>query len=221
MAKAAKKKPISIPSLADVETSFRFPEGTYEAKVVGCERGESRRSDDDLINWRFEITEGPYAGKSISHKTSLSERSLWKLKQLLEALNYDIPDDDFDLDPDEVMDSELAIQIADRTYQNNQGQDVTISDVTGYAPAGAARGVDEKADEEEEDKPEKGKASSKKAKKEEPHAIATADEVNSMDQEELEALVEEHGIDVDLSEFRTLSKKRAAVIKAGGHLIEA
>jgi hypothetical protein len=247
MAKAARKKLISISSLADVETNFRFPEGTYEAKVVSCEPGESKRSDDALINWKFEITEGPYAGKSISHKTSLGEKSLWKLKQLLEALNYEIPEDDFDLDPDEVIDSELAIQIADRTYENDKGQDVTLSDITGYAPAGAAGGGEDEPEEEEpEEKPKskraekraaakaaakdadeeeaapaKGKAKPAKGKKEEPEYIATADDVNAMDQEELEALVEEHDIDVDLSAFKTLSKKRAAVIKAGGELIEA
>lgn len=233
MAKAAKKKVISISSLADVETNFRFPEGTYEAKVVGCEPGESKRSDDDLINWKFEITEGPYAGKSINHKTSLGEKSLWKLKQLLEALNYDIPEDDFDLDPDEVMDSELALQIADRRYENDKGTTVTVSDITGYGPAGAASGGDEKEEEEEgpEEKPAKSKraekraaakaSAAKKGKKAEPETVATADEVNGMDQEELEALVEEHDIDVDLSAFKTLSKKRAAVIKAGGDLIEA
>jgi hypothetical protein len=242
MAKAARKKLISISSLADVETNFRFPEGTYEAKVVSCEPGESKRSDDALINWKFEITEGPYAGKSISHKTSLGEKSLWKLKQLLEALNYEIPEDDFDLDPDEVIDSELAIQIADRTYENDKGQDVTLSDITGYAPAGAAGGGEDEPEEEEpEEKPKSkraekraaAKASAKdadeeeaapakgKAKKKEPETIATADDVNAMDQEELEALVEEHDIDVDLSAFKTLSKKRAAVIKAGGELIEA
>lgn len=243
MAKAAKKKLISISSLADVETNFRFPEGTYEAKVVACELGESKRSDDSLIIWKFEITEGPYAGKSINHKTSLGEKSLWKLKQLLEALNYEIPEDDFELDPDEVMDSELAIQIADRTYENDRGQDVTVSDITGYAPAGAAAGGEEEAEEEEpeekpksrraekraaakgkdadeeEEKPATKKAAGKKGK--EPEHIATADEVNAMDQEELEALVEEHDIDVDLSAFKTLSKKRAAIIKAAGELIEA
>lgn len=231
MAKAAKKKMISVSSLADVETNFRFPEGTYEAKVIGCEHGESRRSGDDLIDWKFEITEGPYAGKSITHKTSLGEKSLWKLKQLLEALNYDIPEDDFDLDPDEVMDSELALQIADRTYENDKGVAVTVSDITGYGPAGAASGGDEKPEEEEEpeEKPKSTRAQKRAAAKQsakeeaEPAAkpAATAEEVNGMDQEELEALVEEHDIDVDLSAFKTLSKKRAAVIKAGGDLIEA
>lgn len=252
MAKAARKKTIAISSLADVETNFRFPEGTYEAKVAACVPGESKRSDDPLINWKFEITEGPYAGKSINHKTSLGEKSLWKLKQLLEALNYDIPEDDFELDPEEVIDMELAIQIADRSYENDKGQEVTLSDITGYAPAGAAAGGEEEEEEEPEEKPARSKRAEKRAaakasakgkdadeedepeekpaagrkkaagkKAKEPEYIATADEVNAMDQEELESLVEEHEIDVDLAAFKTLSKKRAAVIKAGGDLIEA
>ena len=241
MAKTAKRKLIRVASLADVETNFRFPEGTYEAKVAACSPGESKRSDDPLIEWKFEITEGPFAGKSITHRTSLSEKALWKLKQLLEALNYDIPEDEFDLDPDEVIDSELSIQIADRTYENDKGQDVTVSDVTGYAPAGAsAEGAEEEEAEENEEKADKKQSrsstkrpaskkggdeeeaparSSKKGGKKK--AAATEDQVNAMDEEELETFIEEHELDVDLSGFKTLNKKRDAVIKAGGDLIAA
>ena len=42
----------------------------------------------------------------------------------------------------------------------------------------------------------------------------TADTINSMNQDELEALVEEHELDVDLDDFKTLRKKRTAVIDA-------
>lgn len=42
----------------------------------------------------------------------------------------------------------------------------------------------------------------------------TADEINEMDQEELEAFVEENELDVDLDDFKTLRKKRSAVVDA-------
>lgn len=42
----------------------------------------------------------------------------------------------------------------------------------------------------------------------------TADDINGMNQDELEELVEEHELDVDLDNFKTLRKKRTAVIDA-------
>lgn len=45
-------------------------------------------------------------------------------------------------------------------------------------------------------------------------ADVTEDEVNEMSEEELEDLIEQHDLDVDLGDFRTLRKKKAAVIDA-------
>lgn len=42
----------------------------------------------------------------------------------------------------------------------------------------------------------------------------TADDIAGMSQDELEELVEEHELDVDLDEFKTLRKKRTAVVDA-------
>ena len=45
-------------------------------------------------------------------------------------------------------------------------------------------------------------------------ATVSADDISEMSQDELEALVEEHELEVDLDEFRTLRKKRTAVTDA-------
>lgn len=42
----------------------------------------------------------------------------------------------------------------------------------------------------------------------------TADDINGMNQDELEELVEEHELDVDLDDYKTLRKKRTAVVDA-------
>jgi hypothetical protein len=42
----------------------------------------------------------------------------------------------------------------------------------------------------------------------------TADDINAMNQDELEELVEEHELDVDLDDYKTLRKKRTAVVDA-------
>lgn len=62
-------------------------------------------------------------------------------------------------------------------------------------------------DEDDEDEEEAPKSKKKKNK-----AVITADEVRDMDEKELKALVREHELDVDLSEFSNLRKKVLAVI---------
>lgn len=227
--KKKRKSVISVPSLADIETSTRFPEGVYQAKVVGCEPTEASTGTDQIA-WKFEITDGKFSGKTIPHYTPLTDKSLWKLKKLLEAIGFEIPDEEFDIDPDDVIDSELSIQIGDHEYEGR-----TRSEVVDYASAGE----EELSEEEEEEKPEP-KAKGKKAAKKEPEEeeeeeeapkskgkkagkkkkpAVTEEDVNNMDQEELESFVSENDIEVDLDEFKTLTKKRAAVIKAAGELI--
>lgn len=63
--------------------------------------------------------------------------------------------------------------------------------------------------EEEEEKPKK--RSSRKKKKKDP---VTEETIQDMSEEELEALIEEHDLDVDLDDFKTLRKKKNAVIDA-------
>lgn len=64
-------------------------------------------------------------------------------------------------------------------------------------------------DDEEEEQP-KSKAKGKSKKK----PGITEDELNEMNEEELEDLIEQHDLDVDLGDHKTLRKKRNAVLDA-------
>lgn len=69
---------------------------------------------------------------------------------------------------------------------------------------------DDDEDEDEDDEPKKGKKSKSKKKAK----TYDRDEVEDMDEDELEELIEESGIDVDLDDYKKLPKKVAAVIEA-------
>lgn len=64
-----------------------------------------------------------------------------------------------------------------------------------------------KRDNDEDDKPARGKKNSKKKQ------LISEDEVSSMDEESLADLIEEHKLDIDLDDFSTMRKKRAAVVE--------
>lgn len=72
-----------------------------------------------------------------------------------------------------------------------------------------AQQEEENGDDDDDDKPAPRKGS--KAKKGRVVKV-TSDEVKEMDEEELTTLVEKHSLDVELDDYRTLTKKRAAVI---------
>lgn len=69
--------------------------------------------------------------------------------------------------------------------------------------------VEEDDEDEEEEKP-KSKAKGKSKKK----ASISEDELNEMNEDELADLIEQHDLDVDLDDHKTLRKKRNAVLDA-------
>lgn len=73
-----------------------------------------------------------------------------------------------------------------------------------------AKDDDEDEDEDEDEKPKSKKDKGKKKKK----AKVTADSISEMDEEELQAFIEEHELEVDLDDYKTLRKKAAAVTDA-------
>lgn len=220
MARKAKKG-ISV-NLNDAESYFRPPVGTYELEVANVEMGES-----NSLAWTLKITSGKFKNKEFRDYTSLEANALWRLRGLVEATGADIEDADLDLDYFEGLVGEsLAANVAYREYEGKDRINVS------YIPSGGsdddeappkrgkrvkddddekpARGKKRTRDEEEEDEDEKP---SKKGKKK-PKAELTQEEIRDMDTDELEALIEEHSLDVDLSDFKTLKKQQSAVIDA-------
>lgn len=83
------------------------------------------------------------------------------------------------------------------------------------AAARKAKAAGDKDDDEPEAKPSRSARGSAKssAKKDEPDPV-TEDELNEMSEEELQDVIEAHDLDVDLGEFKTIRRMRAAVIDA-------
>ena len=70
-----------------------------------------------MIAWIFVGTEGKAKGKKFYLYTSFSPDALWKLKQTLRALDVEIPDSAFNLDPDDVVDTECILVVVDNEYE--------------------------------------------------------------------------------------------------------
>jgi flagellar biosynthesis GTPase FlhF len=155
--KASKKKTVSV-NFTGVESRVLLPEDDYHVKVSEVTKEEG--SKGDYLKWVFEVTEGKFEGNKVYFNTSLTEQSLWNLKNLLTTLGVEVPNDELDIDLDELVDLEMMAAIAHENYEGKRQArlvDFYASDESASAPA------DEDEDEEEEEKP--AKKSSKKASK--------------------------------------------------------
>lgn len=202
MAKTATKKKkgnvISV-NFEGVKAFKTIAEGQYKLKITSAERGTTD-NDNEKIDWEFEVANGPSAGSKLWTTTTLTDKSLWKLRELLEAAGQEVPDDEMDIDLDDLVGCELGAVVFHEEYEGKNR--AKISDFISVDE------VDGEADEEEE------KSSKKSSKKKDEEEDEEVPDVDSMDEDELAEFVSESGLDVDLEDFKNLKKKRAAVKEA-------
>jgi len=247
--RAAARKGNSVTiDLSGVEGRVNFTEGDHLLEVV--EVSQEKGDKGPYFSWSFKATEDDdCAGAIVYNNTSLSEKSLWNLRTLLEALGVEIPDGPMDLDLDELVGLQLMGSIELETYEGKkrprladfwaaeeaeepeekpapkrrrgaakEEPEEDAPELTARQKRAAARKAKSEEEEEPEEKPSRSSRGSKPASKKKPEPEEdeelTEDAINDMTEEELGDLIEEHELDVDLGDFKTLRKMRAAVIDA-------
>lgn len=206
MARRAKKSDaLTVPDLSNVEARVTIPEGRYLFEIVEVTKEDGQ--EHPYFKWSLEVAKGKLEGKKAKpYITSLSPDSLWNLRNLLEAVGYEIPEGDFELDKDEVVGKKLYSEIVHEDYQGR-----TQSTISGsFEPADGGKDKDDEEDEDEKKSSKKDKGKKGKDKKK----LYTQDDINDMDSDELADVIKETEIEVDLDDFKTLRKQRVAVIDA-------
>ena len=233
-----KKQGISV-NLSDAESYFRPPEGRYELEIIAVEQGEG-----NSLAWDFKIKAGKFKGREFRDYTSLEPAALYRARSLVEATGANIEDADVDLEYFEGLIGEtLSAKVGYREWEGKEKISVTYElpgtgdDDEDEAPP--KRGKRYRDDDDDDDKPARGKKKPKdddeeeeekprgrrntkdddddkpaRGKKKPKAADLTQEEIRDMDTDELEALVEKHDLDVDLSSIKTLKKQQNAVIDA-------
>lgn len=229
MARKSKSSKVTV-DMKGVESRKRVPAGDHHFRVVEVEKKKGDAAD--YLAWSIDVAEGKFEGGRIWHNTSLSEKSLWNLKSFLEVLGIEVPDDELELDLTEMVDLEFMGTIAIETYEDSNGDEKKSSRLTDFwalddeeeddkkkgkkedDKKSSRRGKGKDDDGEEDDKKSgRGKGKGKGKKDKEPEGV-TEDEVNEMNQDELEEVIKDLELDVDLSDYKTLKRMRAAVIKS-------
>jgi hypothetical protein len=101
----------------------RIPAGDYVAKIVSAKQKESE-SGNQMIVWKFKILEGKYKGKEMTGRTVLTPKSLWVLRNLLEALGAEVPEKKTKVKYTKYIGEKIGISVEDGEYNNKPTSEV-------------------------------------------------------------------------------------------------
>ena len=171
-----------------VESYSRCSEGIHRAKVAEIQEKTSQ-GGDDMLQIAMEVVAGADKGCRVFDNCVLSDKALWKFKQLLSALGVKC-DGKVAVDLDGLIGKTCDIEVFHEEYN---GQ--TRAKISNYSKVAASADADDDDDDEEEDEeevkpskkqkaaPAKAPAKKKPVKKDEPE---DEDEEEDEDDEEEE-----------------------------------
>ena len=208
MAKKTNKKGIKL-NFDGVETGYKaVPEGTYEVRVKEIEAGTSQANAPKL-DFKFEIISGKNKGSLLFYTCSLQPQALFKLKVVLEALGYEIPEGNFNLDIDELIDLECSVEVAHETYEgkkrarivefitSDDSDDDDEDDSDDEEDTDEDEEEDEDTDDEDEDDEDEDDDEEEDDEDDEDEDEEDEVDYDSLSLKELKALAKEKGIKVD------------------------
>ena len=167
-----------------VESYSRCSEGIHRAKVAEIQEKTSQ-GGDDMLQIAMEVVAGADKGCRVFDNCVLTDKALWKFKQLLSALGVKC-DGKVAVDLDGLIGKTCEIEVFHEEYN---GQ--TRAKISNYSKVAASADADDDDDDEEEDedevkpskKPKAAPAKKKPVKKDEPE---DEDEEEDEDDEEEE-----------------------------------
>ena len=203
MAKKTNKKGIKL-NFDGVETGYKaVPEGTYEVRVKEIEAGTSQANAPKL-DFKFEIISGKNKGSLLFYTCSLQPQALFKLKVVLEALGYEIPEGNFNLDIDELIDLECSVEVAHETYEGKKRARIVEFITSGDSD-------DEDDDDEDEDEEDEDSDDEEEDTDDDDDDEDEDDDEEDEDDEDDEDEDEEDEVDYDslsLKELKALAKEK-------------
>ena len=106
--------------LSGVESSRKtIPEGTYTLTVNAANQKNSS-NNNPMIVFEFEVADGPYKGVPLYENCSLQPQALFKLKSVLEALGFEIPNKAFDLNLRDLIGLTCEVEVGHEVYEGKK-----------------------------------------------------------------------------------------------------
>lgn len=166
---ASKKKSGVTIDFTGVESGFdRVPEGDYVLEVTKATIDNSGDSEHDYVAWTYKIVGGSKEGKTIGDITSFAPKALFRLKNLLEAMGAEIPDGDFEFEPDDWIGQTVGATVTDEEYNGKtRSRPSSYFDASDVSEEEPGEEEEEEAEEEESDEEESEEEESEEEEEEE------------------------------------------------------
>lgn len=133
----------------------RIKAGTYLAEMSKDWKVSESSNGNTMITVTWVIQEGKYEGTKLKDRFVLTEKALFRLYNMLNAMGKNPKKEKQKLNPGNWVGGVIAIDVEDDSYDNNDGKTILTSSVAGYINP-------------DELTPDGGKKKSKKSKEEAP-----------------------------------------------------
>jgi len=108
----------------DVPEGGWLGEGQYQAVVEECTLETSQQTGGQYLKWKFKSTEAATYGQASTIMTSLSEKALWKLRDVLRAIGI-VPEGPLGrvtVNTDSYIGRAATIQVVNEPYEGSDGK---------------------------------------------------------------------------------------------------
>lgn len=170
-----------------------MPEGDYLGKIIKYEKGKSNNGNDMIT---FLISLEGKRNATYPYHCTLTEKSLWKLRNLLQAAGIKVPKKKLKVDPSRVVGKLIGMELTDDEYEGRMKSIITaVFSPDEVEPEDAEYDKDEDDEDEdvededediEEEKPKKKKAAPKKSSKKTKKKVDEDEDVDEDDLDELD-----------------------------------
>jgi hypothetical protein len=194
----------------DVESggAMPTPDGPYTAVLSHAEQTVSSNGNDMIeVRWKTNI------GSTIFDNFTLVPQALWVLRTMLECAGYDIPDAEYDLDVDALIDVEVGLDIVNEEYESKDRPKIA-----GYMPLEVAEEVMGKLRADPEDEPEDDEPEDDEPEDDEDEDEPEDDEDEDEDEEEEPAPKRKSKAKTKAKKAAT-KKKKAGALRPGARVV--
>lgn len=98
-----------------------LPEGTYVVRVVDASEGTSSNNNPQIIV-DLEVIDGEQKGQTLRDWITVTEASLGRVKGILAALRYEIPEGDFELPSSALIGRTSSVLVRHEDYVSKAGE---------------------------------------------------------------------------------------------------
>lgn len=109
---------------SNVSDGFELmPKGEYSCFLFDVYHKETRNGDDMYV-LVLKVAEGEYKGRQLFYNLPVMPSTMWKIKETLEILGYEVPKSVVEVDFDDLLGRKCIAVVGHREWQGETREDV-------------------------------------------------------------------------------------------------